>query len=138
MTTPPDKPEVPQIQKAVGEQRREWAHPRGSMEEPQCCELGLKVGDGGGVPGGRYRSNKGLESCRIVSAGQQDGLKSDESTHAPMGALSRAHCPPTQHCPLPFVDKVRTTEISKHQLQCGKQWSFPNQTLVVVSWFLHF
>lgn len=83
-------------------------------------------------------ATKAWSHAGIVSAGQQDGLKSDESTHAPMGALSRAHCPPTQHCSSPFVDKVRTTEISEHQLHCGKQGSFLNQTLVVISWFLHF
>ena len=105
------------------------------MEEIQCCELGLEVGDGG-VQGERTEATKAWSHAGIVSAGQQDRLKSDESTHAPMGALCRAHRPPTQYCSSLFVDKVRTTEISEHQLQCGKQGSFLKQTLVVVSCFL--
>ncbi|MXQ92719.1 hypothetical protein E5288_WYG004409 [Bos mutus] len=40
-----------------------------------------------------------------------------------MGTLSRAHCPPTQYCSSLFVDKVSTTEISEHQLQCDDMTS---------------
>lgn len=78
-------------------------------------------------------ATKAWSHAGIVSAGQQDRLKSDESTHALMGALSRAHGPPTQHCSSLFVDKVRT-EISEHQLQCGKQGSFLKQTLRCCLW----
>lgn len=58
---------------------------------------------------------KAWSQAGTVSAGQQDGLKFDESARALTGALSPAHWPPTQHCSSLFVDKVRTIEISEQK-----------------------
>ena len=47
---------------------------------------------GGGIPGGRYRSSKGLESGWDSDCSPQDSLRPDESTWTLRGQMS-AHGP---------------------------------------------